>query len=60
MNAYQKAKEKARKEALNHKKAFSETGVIMSFCEVAYWKNYFYDLGKKYGLLKEFEENGII
>lgn len=32
----------------------------MSYEEVAYWSNYFLRLGKRYGLLKEFRENGII
>lgn len=32
----------------------------MSWGEVASWCNYFYKLAKRYGLIKEFKENGII
>ena len=60
MNAYQKAKERARQEAINHQQAFSEEGVIMTWGEVAFWDNYFEKLGRRFGLLKEFKENGII
>ena len=31
-----------------------------SWSELAYWGDYFYKMGKKYGLLKEFRENGVI
>lgn len=31
-----------------------------SYGELAEIQNYFYKMGKRYGLLKEFKENGII
>ena len=31
-----------------------------SYGELAFFENYFYKLGKRYGLLKEFKENCII
>lgn len=30
-----------------------------SWGDIAYWGDYFYKQGKRYGLLKEFRENGI-
>ncbi len=60
MSMYERAKERARKEAINHKIAFSEPGVILTFWERSYWKKYFHDLGKKYGLVTEFREMGLL
>lgn len=55
---YKKQKEKARQLAIDWQIEFSENDHYMS--EYAYWNNKFTKLGKKYGLLKEFRENGII
>jgi hypothetical protein len=35
-------------------------GEAMSYSEYFYITSYFYRLGKRYGLIKEFKENGII
>lgn len=32
----------------------------LSYSELAYWNVYFYENGKRYGLIREFEENGIL
>ena len=56
-NNYQNAKEKARQKAIDWYYEFSEKS--MSWGELAYWQGYFERLGKRYGLLSEFRENGI-
>ena len=58
MNAYQKAKERARDKAVEWQTTFNEHSY--SYRELAYWGEYFKKLGRKYGLLTEFKENGII
>lgn len=57
MNNYQKYKEIARNEAIAWQLDFNNHKY--SYSELAYFGEYFYKLGKKYGLLKEFRENGI-
>jgi len=58
MNKYQSAKEEARKEAIEWQIDFSQSSHYMSkLVEAA---NYFARLAKRYGLIKEFRENGII
>lgn len=56
--SYAERKEKAREEAIEWQYSFSEKDHYMS--EYAYWGSYFEKLGKRYGLLREFRENGII
>lgn len=58
MNKYQKGKEKARQQAIEWQKDFEN----QDYCwgDLIIYRQYFEDLGKKYGLLKEFRENGII
>ena len=58
MNKYQQAKERARQAAINIQATFSENAYYMS--DLAYFSAYFEKLGKRYGLVKEFKENGII
>lgn len=58
MNKYQQAKERARQAAINIQQLFSENSYSMS--DLAYFAAYFEKLGKRYGLVKEFKENGII
>lgn len=58
MNNYRAAKEKTRQEAIDWQDYFRETS--MSWGELAYWQKYFETIGKRYGLLTEFRENGII
>jgi len=55
---YAERKAKARDEAIEWQNKFSEKDHYMS--EYVYWGNYFEKLGKRYGLLREFRENGII
>ena len=31
-----------------------------SYSELAEWQDYFYNLARKYGLVREFKENGIL
>jgi hypothetical protein len=57
MNKYQVEKEKARQKAIDWQYEFSETS--MSWGELATYQAYFEAIGKRYGLLREFRENGI-
>ena len=58
MNAYQRAKEKARNMAVEWQNDFCDQNY--SWGDLVYWQGYFERLGRKYGLIKEFRENGII
>lgn len=58
MNNYQKQKAKARATAIEWQMWASVER--LSCLELATWQAYFYKLGKHYGLLKEFKENGVI
>ena len=55
---YELLKEKARNEAIAWQIDFSNHNY--SYGELAVFQEHFYKLGKRYGLLKEFRENGII
>ena len=57
MNKYQKAKEKARNEAIEWQLDFCNHNY--SWGELSEFQSYFENLGKRYGLLREFRENGI-
>lgn len=57
MNNYQKQKEKARSKAVDWQLDFENHNY--SWGELADFGEYFEKLGKRYGLLKEFRENGI-
>lgn len=57
MNNYQKAKAAAREKAVEFSLTCGERD--MSYCELAEIGNYFNRLGRRYGLLREFRENGI-
>lgn len=58
MNTYQKAKARARDKAVEWQRSFCDQNY--SYGELAYWGEYFERLGKRYGLVREFKENGII
>lgn len=58
MNKYQKNKARARHTAQAWQAAMSETA--QSWGEIAESTAYFEKIGKRYGLIKEFKENGII
>lgn len=55
---YQERKEQARQKAIDWQHDFADNNY--SWGDLYIWGNYFYKLGKRYGLLKEFKENGII
>lgn len=58
MKAYQKAKEKARIKAVEWQLDFCNHNY--SYGELVCYNDYFKKLAKRYGLMKEFKENGII
>lgn len=58
MNEYQKQKNAAREKAIAWQYDFENHNY--SYGELAEWSSYFEKLGKKYGLIEEFRENGII
>ena len=58
MNKYQKGKEKARNEAIDWQADFDNHNY--SYGELAYFSDYFETKARRYGLVKEFKENGII
>ena len=58
MNAYQRAKERARNKAVEWQNDFCDHNY--SYGELVYWQDYFERLAKRYGLVEEFRENGII
>ena len=55
---YQKRKEQARRQAIEWQHNFGY------YCgdslDVATWTEHWHKIGKRYGLLKEFKENGIL
>ena len=53
-----KTQEQARQTAIEwqHKMA----NLSMSYVELAYWSDFFTQIGKKFGLVREFKENGIL
>ena len=54
---YKEQKQKAREEAIEWQRDFENHNY--DWLELANLGNYFTKLGKRYGLLKEFRENGI-
>ena len=58
MNNYQTQKAKAIDKAIEYQHNASEKQY--SYGELYEIQDYFYKLAKKYGLIKEFRENGII
>ena len=58
MNVYQKRKERARQMAIKWQASFDEHAY--SWAELARFEEIFSRLGRRYGLLMEFRENGII
>lgn len=55
---YQKEKRRARNSAIWWQENFDNEKY--SYFELSEWQEYFYKLAKRYGLIKEFKENGII
>jgi hypothetical protein len=58
MNYYAKRKEAVRQEAIDWQLEQSEKS--SSYMEIAEQSNRFENLGRRYGLLTEFRENGIL
>ena len=58
MNKYQKGKEKTRNEAIDWQADFANHNY--SYGELAYFSDYFETKARRYGLVREFKENGII
>ena len=58
MNNYQKQKARAINEAIEYQ--HNASGKQYSYSELYEIGNYFYKLAKRYGLIKEFRDNGII
>lgn len=58
MTKYQKGKARAIDEAIEWQLDTSDR--CMSYGELAHAQEYFSKLAKRYGLIKEFKENGII
>lgn len=58
MSAYQKAKQRAIDKAINWQTDFENHNY--SYGELVEWQSYFEGLAKRYGLIREFRENGII
>ena len=56
MSKYQIEKENVREQAIE----WQHSAQDMSYEELFAWTSYFYMMGRKYGLLREFRENGII
>ena len=54
---YKEGKERAREKAMEWQEKARESNY--SYGDIAEAGNHFYKLGKRYGLLKEFRENGI-
>lgn len=58
MKKYQQRKEEARQQAIDWQLKLANYNY--SYGDLAYWGNYFEKLAKRFGLVKEFRENGII
>ena len=54
---YREQKQRAREKAIKWQLDFENHNY--DWLELANWGDYFTKLGKRYGLLKEFHENGI-
>jgi len=58
MKTYQERKEEVRNEAIEWQSQFAE-GIPLYWSDILEAGDYFYRMGKRYGLLREFRENGI-
>lgn len=56
-NKYYEMKGKIRGEAMEWQNNFANNNY--GYCDLAFFTEYFTKMGKRYGLLKEFHENGI-
>jgi len=58
MKTYVEKKEQVRQEAINWQHDFENNAY--DYSELSLMSSYFERMGKRYGLLKEFKENGVI
>lgn len=58
MNNYQKMKSHYKSLAIEWQT--KQSNVSLSYLTIIAIENYFYRVGKRYGLVKEFKNNGII
>lgn len=58
MTEYQREKERVRRRAIEWQEDFCNNDY--SYEELIEWEDYFRKLAERYGLVEEFEENGII
>ena len=58
MKTYRERKEELREQAIEYQFTFGDKSY--SWSELATFTGYFEKMGRRYGLLKEFRENGII
>lgn len=56
--SYQQYKADARQKAIEW--SWEISSLSLSYSQISDIQHYFYQLGRKYGLLREFAENGII
>lgn len=56
--SYQEGKARAREEAIDYQNSFNEYDY--SWAEIEAMSSYFEKVGKRYGLLTEYRNNGII
>lgn len=60
MKSYNQRKEEIRNRAIDFQQGYGEFAEMnYSWGEIAEWQCYFEKMGRKYGLLTEFHENGI-
>lgn len=57
---YAARKNEVREKALDFQSLFSLYGVDMSYGELSIWQAFFDKWARRYGLLREFRENGIL
>ena len=58
MSKYMEKKEAARNEAINW--TSTTASYSMSWAELLNYQDHFLNIGRRYGLIREFRENGII
>ena len=56
--SYEKRKKAAREKAINFQ--YEQANMNLSWLEVSQIASYFYKLCRRYGLVREFRENGLI
>ena len=60
LSAYERGKERARAEAKEYQESYYNPALELSMGEIAEIHSRFEKLGRRYGLMREFKENGIL